>query len=114
AARSASTVVAQFAAAIEPSISALYLAGGLASYRRIVESESYTYPFGNFVPNLLLHTDLPEMAAGMAPRRTILAGAVAANGGRLPADGVRAEYGSAQHIEVRVEPAWTAEAILGS
>jgi dienelactone hydrolase len=71
AARGTTTVVAQFAAAIEPAISTLYLSGGLASYQSIVDNEQYNYPFGNFVPDLLLHTDLPEMAAAMAPRRIV-------------------------------------------
>jgi dienelactone hydrolase len=112
AARGTATVVAQFAAAIEPAIGTLYLAGGLASYQRIVESEQYTYPLGNFVPNLLLHTDLPELASSMAPRRIVLAGAVDAAGGRLSAEAVRTEYGNAGHIDVRPAPTWTMEAML--
>ena len=113
AARGASTVVAQFAAALDPSINTLYLAGGLASYQRIVDSESYTYPFGNFIPNLLLHTDLPELAAAMAPRRVILAGSVDAVGAKLPLGEVRTEYRNAPNVDVRAEAPWTVDAILG-
>jgi dienelactone hydrolase len=112
AARGASTVVAQFAAAMEPSIDRLYLAGGLASYQRIVDSESYAYPFGNFVPNLLLHTDLPDLVKSIAPRKTVLAGAVDAAGARLPIADVRAEYSDAPNLEVRQDPLWTVAAIL--
>src|SRR5262249_7090657 len=65
AARGTSTLIAQFAAAIEPAIDSLYLAGGLTSYQRIVDSETYSYPLGNFVPNLLQHTDLPGLAKAM-------------------------------------------------
>lgn len=111
AARGATTVIAQFAAAIEPAIGSLYLAGGLASYQRIADSEQYSHPFGNFVPNLLLHTDLPELSAAIAPRPIVLAGAVDATGARLPVDAVRAEYSRAANVEVRPDPAWTAAAL---
>jgi hypothetical protein len=112
AARGTMTVVAQFAAAVEPAIDALYLAGGLVAYQRIVDSESYSYPFGNFVPNLLRHTDLPELAAAIAPRRIVLAGAVDAGGIRLPVEEVRREY-AAENVDIHPEPLWTAAAILG-
>ena len=109
----ASTVVAQFAAALEPSIDTLYLAGGLVSYQRIVDSETYSYPFGNFVPDLLLHADLPDLASAIAPRRMVLAGAVDAAGVRLAAAEVQAEYRNAANVEVRSEGLFTVEAILG-
>ena len=48
------TVPALFAAALEPAIGGLYLAGGLVSFADIVATEDYKQPFGNFVPNLLL------------------------------------------------------------
>jgi hypothetical protein len=111
AARGTATVVAQFAAAMEPAIQTLYLAGGLASYQRLVDSEQYTYPFGNFVPDLLLHTDLPAMSAAMAPRRVILAGAVGATGAKLPVSEVQAEY---RNAVVRPDAEWSAEAILAA
>ena len=72
AARGFSTVPALFAAALEPAIDRLYLAGGLVSFQSIVDTEDYNHPFGNFVPNLLLHTDLPRAGCvhGAATRRT--------------------------------------------
>ena len=97
-------------ASIEPAIETLYLAGGLASYQRIVDSEQYTYPLGNFVPNVLRHTDLPALAAAMAPRRVVLAGAVDAAGRKLSVADVRGEYGGA-NVEVRPDAVWNAEAI---
>ncbi len=112
AARGTATVVAQFAAALDPSINALYLAGGLSSYQRIVDSESYKYPMGNFVPNLLRQTDLPDLARGMAPRRVVLAGAVDAMGAALPVDEVRSEYGNSSNVDVRPEAIWNVDAIL--
>jgi hypothetical protein len=74
-------VPAIFAAALSPAIAALYLSGGLVSFRSIVDTESYGHPFGNFVPRLLNHTDLPELVAGAGQRvdaaevRRIYAGA---------------------------------------
>lgn len=112
AARGVSTVIAQFAAVMEPSIDSLYLAGGLASYQRIADSETYSHPLGNFVPNLLLHTDLPDLAKAIAPRKIVLAGAVDAAGSRLLAADVAAEYRNAPNVQVRLEPQWTVEAIL--
>ncbi len=70
AARGVLTVPALFAAALEPAIGSLYLAEGLISFRSIVETEVYQYPLGNFVPNLLAHTDLPELSISLAPRRS--------------------------------------------
>jgi hypothetical protein len=113
AARGTATVVAQFAAALEPAIDMLYLAGGLASYQRLVDSEVYQFPLGNFVPNLLRHADLPDLARAIAPRRLVLAGAVDAEGKKLPVQAVRSEYGTAANVDVRPDAFWNADAILG-
>lgn len=56
------TIPALFAAAMEPRVAKLYLAGGLASFRHLIEVEQYREPFASFIPNILLHTDLPEVA----------------------------------------------------
>jgi dienelactone hydrolase len=112
AARGTMSVPALFTATLERSIDALYLSGGLVSFQSVVETEDYNHPFGNFVPNLLLHTDLPELAASLQPRRVVLAGAVDGAGRRLPAEAVRQEHGAA-NIEVLAEPRWDAPSILG-
>lgn len=114
AARGVLTVPAQFAAALEPALDSLYLADGLISFRSIVETEVYKYPFGNFVPNLLAHTDLPELTASLAPRRVTLAGAINGAGNRLSADAARAEFGPASNVRILPEPAWTASGILSA
>jgi cephalosporin-C deacetylase-like acetyl esterase len=104
------TTPALFAAAMDPAIGELYLAGGLISYRSVVETERYTTPFGNFVFGMLQHADLPEVAASLAPRRVCLAGAVDAAGGTLDVATVRALYGG-EHIAVRPEAKWDVEAL---
>ena len=114
AARGILTVPALFAAALEPAIDSLYLADGLISFRSIVETEVYKYPFGNFVPNLLAHTDLPELTASLAPRRVTLAGAIDGAGNRMSVDAVRAAVSSASNIRVLPEPAWTPSDILSA
>src|SRR5262249_29245723 len=99
------TVPALFAAALDPKIARLYLSGGLVSYRSIVETEEYNAPFANFVPEVLLHTDLPEIAASLAPRPVCLAGAVNAAGERMETSKVRALY-PAGHVDVRDRAVW--------
>jgi dienelactone hydrolase len=102
------TVPALFAAALEPRIERLYLSGGLASYRHLIESEEYAQPFANFVPRILLHTDLPGIAAGLAPKPVTVAGAVGGDGRRLPVEEVKRLYPAAVVTE---EARWDFESL---
>jgi dienelactone hydrolase len=68
AARDRMTVPSLCAAALEPRIAKLYLARHLVSWRSLVEAETYTQPFANFVPGALRATDLPQIARRIAPR----------------------------------------------
>ncbi len=106
-------VPAIFAAACSPAIAALYLAGGLVSFRNVVDTEEYRLPFGNFVPRLLNHTDLPELVAKLSPRRVVLAGVVDAAGRRLDAAEVRTTYALAANVEVRPDAGWRAADLIG-
>jgi hypothetical protein len=92
AARSKLTVPAIFAAALDSDISELYLERGLVSFRSIVDTEIYDHSFANFVPQLLRHTDLPDVVATLAPRRVRLAGTVDAGGNRMDGAAVRHIY----------------------
>jgi hypothetical protein len=112
AARGASAVTALFTAALEPAVEGLYLAGGLVSFQNLADTEDYDHPFGNFVPGILLHTDLPELAGAMAPRGVVLAGAVDGAGRRLPPEDVRRQYAGAQNVTVLPDGPWDAESIL--
>jgi len=107
------TAPALCAAAMDAGIAALYLARGLVSFRDIVETEDYRAPFANFVPGMLLHTDLPEIAASLAPRRLCLAGTVNAAGKALDEAAVRAVYGG-PHIVVRAAANWDEEALTAA
>lgn len=104
------TVPALFAAALDKRIESVYLAGGLISYRSIVETENYKAPLANLLVNVLAHTDLPQLAALVAPRRVTLAGAIDAAGKAVAGDAVRRLYNS-PNIEVKASPDWTAEAL---
>lgn len=112
AARSFLTVPALLAAALEPAIDGLYLAGGLVSFESVVQTENYSHPMGNFIPNLLKHTDLPAIAASLAPRRVVLAGATDATGARIAPEEVLRMYGNRPNVEALAEALWEPRAIL--
>jgi hypothetical protein len=108
------TVPALFAAALEPSIDALYLAGGVSCFTSIVRTENYRHPFANFVPAILEHTDLPEMATRLAPRRVMVAGLVDGSGEPLNLEAVRNVYKSSLeggHLNISEGLDWNARAL---
>jgi dienelactone hydrolase len=100
------TVPALFAAALEPRIDTLFLAGGLMSFRSVLEAEEYKHPTANFIPDLLRVTDLPAVAGMAAPRRVIVAGAVDGRGNRMQAAAVQSVYTGAANVQVREEGTW--------
>jgi hypothetical protein len=58
AARDKMTVPALLAATLDKSLKT-YLVNGIQSYAGLFESEDYNHPFANFLPNVLLTSDLP-------------------------------------------------------
>ena len=106
AARGKLTVPALLAAALEPRIAELYLADGLVSFADIAAKEDYRHPFANFVPHLLNHTDLPDIAHSLAPRRILLAGAVDGRDRALSVEATRAVY-SGDHVTIAPRADWT-------
>jgi hypothetical protein len=108
------TVPALFATAIDSSIASLYLAGGLCSYASIMENADYDHPFANFVVGILMHTDLPEIVAGIAPRKVVIAQAVDGRGTPLALTRATEVYSSAlsrQHLTIRERADWTANGL---
>ena len=75
-------------------------------------ARSQTDLFGSFVPRMLLHTDLPEVTASIAPRRVILAGVTDAAGKPIEAPALQSVYASARNVELMPNPAWDAPALL--
>ncbi len=112
AARGRLTVPALFAFAIEPDLGSLYLAGGVASYESVLETEVYKQPLANFAWDLFRCTDLPLLAAQSAPRSIHLAGAVNGAGNPMSLTELRRIYSSA-NVRFSSEPAWN-ENILSS
>ncbi len=72
AARGQLTIPALCAAFLHSGIQALYLKDHLSSWRSLVETADYLHPFANFVPDVLRHTDLPQLAAAIAPRKVTM------------------------------------------
>lgn len=99
------TVPALCAAALEPGVGGLYLAHGLVSFQSVVETEIYRASFANFVPGFLNCTDLPEIAASIAPRRLVLAGAVDGAGAEADVAAVRRQY-PGKHVDVLPYAGW--------
>lgn len=109
------TVPALFAAAIDKRLDRLYFYGGLLSFEDLCQEQDYRQPFGNFVPDLLLHTDLPAIASTLVPAPITLAGAVDGAGRPLPIERIRQSYpesGPTAHIRLETAPRWDAAAIL--
>jgi dienelactone hydrolase len=104
------TVPALCAAALDARIDELYLAGPLVSFASVLERDQYNTPLANFIPGILRHTDLPEIASAIAPRPIVLAGAVDGAGKTMDAARVRALY--AENADVRPRARWDEE-ILG-
>lgn len=61
-------LMALFAAALEPDITAVGCHGMLLSYANLFVAEIYEFLPNILIPNLLLHCDLPDIAATIAPR----------------------------------------------
>lgn len=109
------TVPAIFAAALEPLIAGLYLQGGLVSFQNIVETEVYNHPFANFVPDLLNHTDLPELIAALAPRKVAITGAVDAAGVVMKTAALHDVYATANragNISLEQDGEWSAKVLI--
>ncbi len=111
AARGQLTVPVLFLAALEQSVRSLYLAGGLISFRSIIETLDYEHPFANFVPRLLHETDLPQLAASLADRKLILAGTVDGSGRTLPVSDVEKIYGNVQNLVILPKADWNLETL---
>jgi dienelactone hydrolase len=110
AARGCLTVPALFAFSASSIPDGLYLAGGLVSYRSVLETEEYRAPLSNFEWNIFSKTDLPVLAARAAPRRVHLAGTIDASGKLLDEDSVRRLYISA-NVSASNQAAWDETAL---
>ena len=108
AARGRLTVPALCAAVLDPRIEKLLLAEHLLSWRNITAMESYSVPLVNFVPDVLRHTDLPQLAASLSPRRVVLAKVLDAAQHPVSTGILRSHY-SGSHITVKTSSDWDFE-----
>ncbi len=69
--------------------------------------------FGNCLPGILLHTDLPEIAASLSPRKVCLAGTVSGAGKTMDVAVVRRVYGDGAHLTLLAAARWDAERLSG-
>jgi hypothetical protein len=108
------TVPATLAAFLSDAIKRLYLAEAVVSFRSIIENEHYRVPLSNFIPEILLHTDIPDLLAALAPRRVMLSGVMDARGIPLKTEHLKETYGAAGqsgHLSVGERSEWTPQAI---
>jgi hypothetical protein len=99
------TVPALCAAALDPAIPRLYLARGPISFQSVADTELYRASFANFVPGFLNHTDLPDLAASIAPRAVVMAGALDGAGAEADPAEVRRQY-PGRHVDVFPNAGW--------
>lgn len=103
-ARGRLTVPALFAFAASPLADSLYLAGGLVSYKNLLETEEYRQPLSIFEWNIFRKTDLPQLAE-KAARLIYLAEMTDARGNTMDENEVRHIYAS-NNIRFSPQPAW--------
>lgn len=84
-------VPALCAAALDPRIETVQLHRGLISWASLLTTDDYKEPFSNFLPNILLDTDLPQIANAMKSR-LVLAAPVNGAGQTVPEQAIRRAY----------------------
>jgi dienelactone hydrolase len=102
------TVPALLAFAAAPLADSLYLAGGLVSYRNLLDNEEYRQPLASFEWEMIQKTDLPQLAE-FSGRSIQLAGTVDAFGNTMDMDSLRRIYSSTR-VRFSTEPPWTQQA----
>ena len=101
-----------FAAALDPRIEAAVCEGGLLSYRTLTASDRYLHGADVFIPDVLNHFDLPEVAA-MAGGRVTLAAPVGAMKKPVDIAAARRAYPPAVRVVPRQpEASWAEECAL--
>jgi cephalosporin-C deacetylase-like acetyl esterase len=104
------TVPALYAALMDSGVGGLYLSGGLGSFRSLIETEDYSYPFANFIPGIAGYMDLPEIIRTLAPRKVTLAGSLNAAGRALGVSMERKMFEEAAHVAILDRARWDAAA----
>jgi pimeloyl-ACP methyl ester carboxylesterase len=77
-------IVALHAAALDGGVQGVVLANALATYRSVVDAPRYLQPVADFLPGVLLHYDLPDLAGALAPARVLVLNPQDATAAPLP------------------------------
>ena len=99
-ARGAGALWALFAAALDDRIQSLTAERMLLSYRSLATTDRYLHGAGSFIKNVLLETDLPQVAGMLAPRSLTLVDPVDAMKQRVPRDAAHQAYGGYSNVTV--------------
>jgi dienelactone hydrolase len=94
--RGGGAIVALHAAAVDGGVVGVVAYEALISYRAIVEAPRHVHPVADFLPDVLLHYDLPDLTAALAPARVLIAAPQDAMGVPLPASDAEAAYAPAR------------------
>ncbi len=82
-------IAAQMAAFLDNRVQSLLLDGSIVSFAALVESPDYSLDLSWFVPEILQHMDLPDIAGGLAPRPCWIRNSVDAAGASLDSSAVK-------------------------
>ena len=94
--RGGGAIVALHAAAVDGGAAGVVAHEALVSYRAIVEAPRHVHPVADFLPGVLLHYDLPDLAAALAPARVLLSAPQDAMGVPLSTGDAVAAYAGAR------------------
>ena len=84
-----------FAAALDTRITQTVCDGGLLSYQTLTSTDRYLHAADIFIPDVLLHFDLPQVASAVAGRRLTILGPVDAMKSVVDEDTARRAYAPA-------------------
>lgn len=105
-------IAAQMAAFLDRRVRSLLLDGSLVSFASLIDTPDYSLDLSWFVPDLLQHMDLPDIAGALAPRPCWIRNSIDAGGTTLDADTVKQRFLKASnrrgplpaHIRLLAEP----------
>jgi cephalosporin-C deacetylase-like acetyl esterase len=90
-----------FAAALDTRITRAVCDGGLLSYGTLASSDRYMYSASVFIPDVLKHFDLPQVAAAVGGRHVVMLDPVDAMKSRVDMATAKQVYGAAAQVAAR-------------
>ncbi len=85
-------IAAQMAAFLDKRVHSLLLDRSLVSFAALVQTPNYSLDLSWFVPEILQHMDLPDLAAGLAPHSCWIRNSVDADGAPLDRSTVKQRF----------------------